>query len=259
MLCFALLAHADENALYKQIRNIRRYNPNNVLIVLYNGGQDANFGKALCKKMKVMYCPYSRPLQKGKTGRFYYDVMRWLEEKNVNYDFLVYTEYDVMFVNHGFERMVENELRDHDCLVKLIRHEKDRKRNWWIPGKTMWKEWHRWKPFFQTDDFYGTFNPMQVYRRSILKRMLAIIDTPMLEQLLSATNVYALGEMLYITLAKKCGGRLKAYPKPSVEYLRVYHRIRLDDAKEASQKSEVMFVHPVKDADVRDWIFNLKK
>ncbi|SEC69720.1 hypothetical protein [Paenibacillus sp. GP183] len=254
MICFAILAHKDEQALQQQIRNIRKYTSRDVKIVLYNGGEDRNFGKEVCKKENVMYCPYSRPLQSGKTGRFFYDVMRWLEDAKIRYDYLVYTEFDVLFVGHGFERFIQRHMEGYDCMGKLIRHETSPRITTWIPGKTMWREWEEWKPFFQRNDFYGTFNPMQVYRHGIIKRMLNVINKDRLERLLAKTNVYALGEMLYMTLAAKVGGKLCPYPKPSIEYLRVYNRIQLDDAKVAKRKSDVMFVHPVKDAPVRNWI-----
>ncbi|MBD0381579.1 hypothetical protein [Paenibacillus sedimenti] len=254
MICFAILAHKDEHALQQQIRNIRKYTSRDVKIVLYNGGEDRNFGKEVCRKEHVMYCPYSKPLQRGKTGRFFYDVMRWLEDAKVRYNYLVYMEFDVFFVGHGFERFIRHHMDGYDCMGKMIRHLTSPRSTSWIPGKTMWREWDDWKPFFQKTNFYGTFNPMQVYRHDIIKRMLNFIDRGHLERLLAKTNVYALGEMLYITVAKKVGGKLRPYPKESIEYLRVYNRISLDQAKEAKRNPDVMFVHPVKDADVRNWI-----
>lgn len=255
MLCFALLAHKDEYALLQQVRNIRKYNGQNVKIVLYNGSNNPNFGKMVCKNENIMYCPYSRPLEWGKTGRFFYDVMRWLEKKKVKYDYLVYTEYDVLFMNHGLEKLLEEELKGYDFIGRVLRKNiSDPNKTIWKPGVTMWKEWGEWKPFFQSDRFYGTSNPMQVYRHSIIKRMLARIDKPKLERLLGSTKVFALGEMLYITLAVICGGRGKQYPDPAIAYMRTTPRLKLKEAKDAKRKPEVLFVHPVKDSRVRNWI-----
>lgn len=253
MLCFALLAHKNEHALLQQIRNIRKYNGKHVKIVLYNGGTDPDFGKHACKRENVMYCPYSSPLKRGKTGRFYYDVMRWLEEKKVHYDYLVYTESDVLFVNGGFEKLLQKELRGYDFIGKRIRNVTNPKTTTWDPGISMWKEWNRWKPFFKNDHFYGTLNPMQVYRHAIIKHMLSRIDKTKLEWLFKNTKTFALGEMLYITLAVLCGGRGKEYPLPAKKYLRV-SRLRLGEVKQAKRTPQIMFVHPVKNAYVRDWI-----
>jgi len=254
MFCFAILAHKDENALRQQVRNIRKYTSKDFMIVLYNGGEDPNFGKRVCRQENVMYCPYSRPLKWGKTGRFFYDVMRWLEDIQVQYDYLIYTESDVFFVGYGFEQFVRRNMHGYDAMGKLIRHETSPRTTSWIPGKTMWKEWSDWRSFFQRNDFYGTFNPMQLYRHSMIKRMLDVTDRDHLERLLAKTEVFALGEMLYMTLAKKAGGKLRPYPKSSIDYLRVYNRISLENAKDARSNSDIMFVHPVKDDRVRNWI-----
>lgn len=109
MICFALLAHENEPALRQQIRNLRKYNPH-AFIVLYNGGTDRNFGKEVCQSEHILYCPYSRPLRRGRTGRFFYDVIRWLEDMRIPYEYLVYTEYDVMFIHDGFESFLSNHM-----------------------------------------------------------------------------------------------------------------------------------------------------
>lgn len=254
MICFALLAHKNQRALLQQIKNIRKYNGPDVKIVMYNGSSDPDFGKQACKKANVMYCPYSSPLKWGKTARFHYDVMRWLEEKKVSYDYLVILDYDVLFVNHGFKDLLKKEMKGYDCIMKVIRHETDPKTSVWIPGKTMWKDWRRWKPFFGGSGFYGTFNPMQVYRHRIIKRMLHRIDRPKLHWLLRTSRVFALDEMIYITLAKRCGAKCKEYPQRSVQYLRFGPRLTLQEAKRAKKDPNVLFVHPVKDTRVWNWI-----
>lgn len=256
MICFALLAHKDEKALLQQINNIRKFNGPHVKIVLYNGGNNPNFGKQVCKHANVMYCPYSRPLKWGQLARFHFDVMRWLEEKRVQYDYLAVLDHDVLFVNQGLETLLRKELNGFDFIGKVVRHETDRRKTTWIPGKTMWREWYRWKPFFGSDRFCGTFNPMQVYRHNIIKRILARINKSRLERLLSNTKVFALEEILYITLAVRCRGRCKEYPKNVSRYLRVSPRIRLWEARNAMRKNEILFVHPVKDAAVWNLICN---
>lgn len=254
MICFALLAHENEDALLDQVRNIRKYTRQDSLIVLYNGGKDENFGKRVCEQENVMYCPYSRPLQWGKTGRFFYDVMTWLEETNVDYEYLVYTEYDVMFINYGFENLLAKLMPGYDALVERVQIENRPHKTWWQPAKTMWREWKQWQPFFRRNYFCGTFNPMQVYRRQIIKRMLARINKEKLEQLFSTTNVFALGEMLYLSLAVHAGGKCRAYPKVNKAYLRFRPAITLPEIKKAKQNRNVLFVHPVKDQAVRKWI-----
>ncbi|SEC69692.1 hypothetical protein [Paenibacillus sp. GP183] len=254
MICFALLAHKDEEALLQQIRNIRQFNPKDTLIVLYNGGNDPNFGKAVCKSENMLYCPSSRPLQSGKTGRFFYDVMAWLEEAHISYEYLVYTESDVMFINHGFKDLLEQLMKGYDCLVEAIKVEMNPQKSKWTTAMRMWKEWYLWKPFFRSEFFYGTFNPMQVYRHSIIKRMLARIHKPQLEELLDKTNVISMGEMLYLTISMQCGARCQEYPRLYRKYFRYRPFISIDEVKDAKQLPEAIFAHPIKDNSVRAWI-----
>lgn len=253
MIGFALLAHDNEPALQQQVRNIRKYNSNS-FIVLYNGGTNPNFGKSLCVQEGVLYCPYSRPLRSGRTGRFFLDVMTWLEDVRIPYAYLVYTEYDVMFLQHGFEKFVREQLEDYDCLIEALKTEKTPHKSDWSTALGMWKEWDLWKPFFQSQSFYGTFNPMQVYRRSVIKRMLARINRPLLEDIFKKTNVFALGEMLYITLAMQSGARCREYPGSRLACFRYRPKITLEEVKEAKVKPGVLFAHPVKDEAVRAWI-----
>lgn len=256
MICFALLAHKDEQALRDQIRNIRLYTQKDALIVLYNGGSDPNFGKEVCKTENVLYCPYSRPLQWGKTGRFFYDVMRWLEEINASYEYLVYTEYDVMFINHGFPQLLHRLMQGYDAISHRVLRLRIPNKTWWYPGKSMWREWGQWQPFFNENYFCGTFNPMQVYRHHLIRRMLARINKEKLEELFATSNVFALGEILYITLAVHAGGRCRAYPYQNKKYLRFRPPISLRSIKKAKADPNITFVHPVKDEMVRRWIIN---
>ncbi|BFT75049.1 MULTISPECIES: hypothetical protein [Paenibacillus] len=256
MICMALLAHENEQALRNQIRNIRKYNPQDVQIVFYNGGQDTNFGKKVCEDENVLYCPYSRPLKQRTSGRFFYDVMRFLEDKKIAYEYLVYLEYDIMFVNGGFREYLLSKMEGYDCLVKILRKEVDPKNASWPPARDMWKDWERWKSIFESDAFYRTSSPMSVFRHGIIKKMLGGLNKKRLEHLFDTSNIPCLGEMLYITLAKKYGGKCKIYGDNTKRFLRFRPAITRKEIKEAKSRSDVMFVHPVKDAEVRDWIFN---
>ncbi|MBD0381580.1 hypothetical protein [Paenibacillus sedimenti] len=254
MIVFALLAHKDEQALLKQVKNIRKYTRKDAKIVLYNGGTNKDFGKKVCKQENVLYCPYSRPLEPRKTGRCFYDIMRWLEEAKISYEYLIYTEYDVMFINDGFVPFIRKEMKNYDCMVKLLKYETNPGLAVWAPAKTMWKEWHHWQPFFKRDSFYGTSNPMQVYRHGTVRKILAGIDKDHLERLFISSNFGHLGEMLYITLAMSSGAKCQTYPDIIKEHLRFRPAFTLKEAKTAKRNPKIMFLHPVKDAKVRDWI-----
>lgn len=245
MICFALLAHENEEVLSEQIKNIRYFNPNSK-IVLYNGGKDKQFGTS----QGIPICPYSQPLRWENITPFLFNVMRWLEEIKEEYDFLVNLDHDMLFIKHGFEQFLIETMSYHDCMGTYIQvhYSSNDNRSWW-PGVTMWREWHNWKNFFQTSYFYSYFNPGQVYRHSIVKCMISGININKLESSWSNTNVRSLEEMLYITLAISRGARYREYPWSYDEgksFVIDRGLISIDKIKEAMAKPNFYWVHPVK-------------
>ncbi|MED4224970.1 glycosyltransferase family 4 protein [Neobacillus cucumis] len=253
MICFAILAHSKQDVLENQIENIRKYNTG-CKIVLYNGGIDPEFGK----NASVPICPYSRPLEKGKLGHFFLGVMRWLEEIGEEYDYLVNLDSDVMFIQKGYEEALNREMNGYDGMGINMgsQHSPDEVLHWY-PGQTMWREWHRWQPFFQTDYFYGSLNSMQVYRRETVHKMMHGLDIKRLEELIDATEVFALEELLYPTLAARSGARLRSYPYQYGTFVRLGENLKIEDLVEAKKQPLVFFVHPIDrslENEARRWI-----
>lgn len=241
MLCLAVLAHDNEQVLANQIENLRFYNPN-ALIVLYNGGVNPDYGSG----SGAILCPYSRPLVYGKLTRYLFDVMRWLEETQTDYDYLVSVDSDVMFVNHGYESFLNQWLQEYDCMgVNMGIQRSPSEVPHWVPGQMLWREWDWWQPFFKTDGFCGTLNPMQVYTRRIIRRLLPLVDVKLLERLLQSTEVFALEEMLHATLAVAAGGKPIKYPTDTAAFTRCGDSLSLAEVKQARRSSNVFFVHPV--------------
>jgi hypothetical protein len=255
MICFAILAHDDEDVLRNQIDNVRKYN-SGCHIVLYNGGTDPKFGKTL----DIPSCPYSRPLKLPKLGRFLIDTMKWLTEEGASYDYLVNLDSDVLFIQHGFEEHLHQSMKNYDCMGLYMRKiDRDYPELWWYPAQTMWKEWGKWNLFFQTDYFVGTLNAMQVYRRSIVEQMLPTIDMCLLDRLLGQTSVFALEEILHATLAARCGGRFRSYYPSVGHYIQIDSAISKEELQAIHTKPFVYFVHPIKrqmDDPARQWIKN---
>jgi hypothetical protein len=242
LICFAILAHNNEAVLANQIRNIKRYNPG-CMVVLYNGGKNPGFGR----RLGISVCPYSRPLRYGRLGRFFYDVMRWLERRGIRYDYLVNVDSDLMFVKPGFEPFLNRVMKGYGCMgIRLKAYRSLQTSRHWIPARTMWREWKFWQPFFQMNHFYGTLNTMQVYRRSVVQRMLRNINRVRLEHLFQSTKVFALEEILYVTLAARSKSRLRAYPAAIKRYVRLGRPLSAAEANRAKRSPLVFFVHPVK-------------
>lgn len=243
-MIFALLAHEDEHTLAAQLDNIRHFNPG-ARIVLYNGGTDPDFAK----RFNLPICPYSRPLQHGNLTFYMWDVMRWLEETHIDYEYLINLDHDVLFVKHGFQAFLDETMRKHDCMGWDMVTSRSDKASELSCVQTMRGEWHRWKPVFQTDHFIRFLNPAQVYRHQLVKRMLAFVDREKVERMFSKTGVFALEEIFFVTLALACGGKIREYPRDET-----WHRvarfgwpgISQQEADHARHHPYYFWVHPVK-------------
>ncbi|WP_134699057.1 hypothetical protein [Ammoniphilus sp. YIM 78166] len=256
MIVYALLAHENEEALLRQVRNIKKFNRKDTQIVLYNGGFNKDFGKITEKLENIHICPYSRPFEPLMTGRMFYDVARWLKENRVKYNYLVYTEYDMMFVNHGFEDRLDELLMGYDCIWKFTKTYKAYDQKIWKPAERLLKEQEAWKDILPGNQIYRTSNPLQCYKRKIVKKMLARIDEERMEQFFSSVKVRNLGEMLYPTLAAVSGAKFRRYPKPFRKFLRWKPSLTIKEVKKAKKHGDIYVVHPVKDEEVQDWLYS---
>ncbi|WP_281888531.1 glycosyltransferase [Paenibacillus sp. YYML68] len=252
MIIFLILAHYAEDVLQDQIDNIKKLVPNSK-VVLYNGGLDPDFGRSC----GVDICPYSQPVQKPKLARVLIETMMWLEEEQCSYDYLVYMDSDMLFTHRGYDQRLDELMDGYDGMALYMRKvDKDTPDLWWAPARDMWNEWERWKPFFGTEYFMGCLNAMQVYRKSLIQKMLAALDYKQMIELIHTTEVYALEEILVPTLAASCGGKLRAYPKMYEKYVRLDAPLAVQDVREAREE-KALFAHPIErelDNPARVWI-----
>lgn len=244
---FALLVHEDEEVLAAQLENIKQFNKS-AEIVLYNGGTDGSFGE----RFQLSICPYSRPLKWGFLAPYLWDVMRWLEELRVPYDYLVNLDSDMLFIKHGFAEYLDQKMKNADCMgwhLKKATPKFKHSGNYVI--RSMWKKWEIWQPFFHTSYFLRYFNPGQVYRHSIVRRMLSSVHIQQVEHLFQQAPVFALEEMFFVTLSSACGGRVKEYPRDA-KRRRKYFAVRGSKAissvelEKARWDPHYYWVHPVK-------------
>lgn len=242
-LCIVILAHENEPVLADQVANIRKFNPRTT-VVLYNGGTDPDFGQ---NAGVDAICPRSQPKRYDKMSDVLLDTMVWLEETDADYEYLMYLDSDAMFVNSGFEIWLDTAMRGYDWMgINIGEFPTPESARHWIPGRQMWEEWQHWQPIFKTDHFYGTLNGMQVYRRSLIQKMLAETDLPSLRKRLAETNVFAAEEIVYATLAKRCGGRHRPYPTEMNRFVRLGTPLNREETAAARTAPNTFFLHPVK-------------
>ncbi|MFD1957445.1 hypothetical protein ACFSL6_25565 [Paenibacillus thailandensis] len=258
MIVFSLLAHENEDGVMDQLKNMRRFVKDYFIVVLYNGSTDPNFGKRVIEEYEeVLVCPYSRPIKYRKTGRVFYDVARWLASERIKYDYLVYLESDTMFLGEGFRKFLDKHLEGYDYAAKLWKKFNPKTHKTSSPAEnSMIKEWGLWQKYFKTDYVCKTSNPFQTYKYRTVQKILKIADHKRLELFFEKSNVECLGEMLFPTLARKCGAKVRLYPRWFRKYLRWSPELQTSDIDTALEKGKYMLAHPVKSDVVRKYIIS---
>lgn len=257
-LVFAILAHDHVDVLAAQIDNVRRYNPW-AQIVLYNGGTDPTFGL----NQGIPVCPYSRRLHYGNLTRYFYDTARWLEEERVDYDYLINLDNDVLFVKKGFGQFIHDVMDGYDVMgahMQIQRSPYDYPG--FVPGLTMWNEWHRWQPSFGIHFFARFFNPGQVYTRQIIRTILSYNEFPSLEHLWTHNGVAALEEMFWVTFALSLGAKCREYPwdfDESIQYVRHISQISEKEMLLSREATSYYWIHPVKNEALKQMNLLMKQ
>jgi hypothetical protein len=202
-ICFAILVHEKRELVKQLIDNVRYYCPNST-IVLYNGGEDPN----LCDGLDVPVCPSSRKLDRGWTTIYFLEIMEWLDELRVDYQYFINMDSDAMFIHKGYEEFIHAEMKDTDYMAIKLRIPGE---NWYI-GNELKKDVERWKKFFKVDPLYGIFNVGQVISKPMIQSLLEQKRKERLKKALTETISFGTDEVLYVNIAKELGFRMKNYP-----------------------------------------------
>ncbi|TJY44257.1 hypothetical protein E5161_02395 [Cohnella pontilimi] len=243
MICFVILASEDkEETLLNQIENLRAFHPE-CKIVLYNGSSNKHFGRSA----EVHVCPDSRPLQRGKQARFYMDIMRWLEQIDLDYEYLVNLDSETLFIRSGYEKYLQFIMRGYDYMgIATETISSPEQYPQWVAGQMMWKEWGLWKPVLQADSFCVSYHTNQVFKKSLVRSIVRKWDWNALERLMESTEVPSLEKILWPTIASLSGARLRPYLWESVERtFKVGEHLDLEEVRMAVLRPHVYFVHPV--------------
>ncbi|WP_171687068.1 hypothetical protein [Paenibacillus planticolens] len=236
-----VIAHENEHVLAAQIENIHFFNPE-AGILLYNGGHNPDFGK----NVNVWSFPHNHPLRAGIIVPGMWDIMKWLEEIGAGYEYLMSMDHDMLFVKHGFQSFLDEAMAESDSMGWRL--ENDRDHPYSLPVQNMRNEWHLWQPVFRTDGFLTYFNPGQIYKHDIVRRMLAHVDHAAVDHLLGISEAAALEEVFFVTLASACGGRVREYPEGSKynDMVRWGENITFESVQQHRAHPYYYWIHPVK-------------
>ncbi|MDU0203595.1 MULTISPECIES: hypothetical protein [Paenibacillus] len=240
-LVIIVIAHENEQVLAAQVENIHFFNPE-AGIILYNGGPNPDFGK----NVNIWSFPHSHPLKAGIIAPGMWEIMKWLEEIGAGYEYLMSLDHDVLFVKHGFQPFLDEVMAESDSMGWRLENNRDH--DFSLPVQNMMNEWHLWQPVFRTDGFLTYFNPGQVYRHDIVRRMLAHVDHAAVDHLFGITEAAALEEVFFVTLAMACGGRVREYPEGAKynDMVRWGENITYESVQQHRDHPYYYWIHPIK-------------
>lgn len=241
-ICFAIPVHENRDVIKDQLENIRYFCPN-ASIVFFQSGKDPN----LCNRLGIPVCPTSFPMVWGQDfSWFFLNVMEWLENIGYQYDYFINLDSDSLFAKKGFEEFIISEMEEFDYMsadIKIIPSDDD----WWGPAQIMKKVWHLWQPIFNTEHFYGCFGS-QVFSRKFVKQILSFNKFEDMKKMMKQTEkeVFALEEILFITLANSLGVKSKAYRHNVGKWMRYVPKYTEQEIMDAINNNEECYLlHPV--------------
>lgn len=242
-ICFAVLVHNKKDVVNDLLDNIKFFCPNSS-VVLYNGGDDPS----LCNDLGVLICPTSRKLQYGVTAIYLLETMKWLEDLNLKYDYLINLDSDALFIRDGYEKFITDQMVNKDYMgVETKPLEPNN-----YCGIQLKKEFSIWEPLFRTRHLYESFNVGQVFSRRLVKSFLTSEHFDLLLDNLNKTKAFGVDEIAYVTMTDLLGFELNAYPTETGNSIRYRPYFPLDETVHLLHSNKNCFLlHPVR-RDIND-------
>lgn len=237
-ICFAIPVHENKEVIIELLENIR-YFCLNTSVVLFQSGTDPD----LCKGLGYPVCPTSFPMQWGHSFQwFFLNIMEWLEQIQHPYDYLVNIDSDALFAKRGFETFILSEMQGIDYMATHLRLPEDN----WDPAITMRKVWPLWQPIFNRDHFLACFMGAQIFSRNFVKQILHFDKYEEMKSVMKQTDVFALEEILFPTLAEAFGIQFKRYPPHVEQWIRFRpHYMREEVEAAINSNQDCYLIHPV--------------
>lgn len=238
-ICFAILAHNKSDCLRDLVDNLRAFAPDS-LSVLFNGGTDPNLGTNLA----IPVCPASRPLKWGRFATVHFDVMQWITELGIDYEYMVGLDSDMLLIKHGFEEFLRDEMQGFDYMAVRLRelHAPGS----WVTGNRFLLKWRWiWKPLLGLNVPLGCLNAGQVFTRRCVEVILSHPHLSEIRDRAARSSVPCLEEFLCPNLAVSSGCSVRSYPDPQANAIRWRGYHSLNELTAYRDSLPVYLLHPV--------------
>lgn len=248
---FACLVHEKPECILDLVRNLNYFDPDSK-IILYNGGTNPNlFNHIPIQSFDVYIHPAPRPLKWGWLHDFALDCMEYAVEL-FHFNSLTIVDSDQLLIQSGFSQTIADCFMQEERIGMLtITENVQVEGNMSDPAKTAFKEKSDWIPFlkklgYEEESFpYWTFWPSSVFSYEATKGLLHLFKENVdLKRLLSITQIWASEEILFPTLVKALGFKLKTNPS-SYDYVQYKKQYDNSDVNRAISKPDCFWIHPI--------------
>jgi hypothetical protein len=242
-ICMVVLDHRNDEYLRDLIDGVRTFCPHTDIVWYNSGHQPAAPGSPA---WGLPTLPTSRPLRYAKVTPFFIDLLEWAAGQS--YDYVVNLETDMCFVRPGFERFVDDALRQADYLAAGFERAIAADLSW-RPYRTLVPELPELLAILGVDHLNRAFSPGQVFTARYVQ---ALVNAPWYGELRAFVDrnqqpgrSFTLQEVLLPTLSDALGLTVAQYPAHPASFNRFRPYQTQAAVGLALVSDDVHFLHPV--------------
>jgi hypothetical protein len=205
--------------------------------------------------------PSPRRLFYAKVTPFFFDMFEWLLRDEIEFDYAINLETDMLFIRRGFENFIADFMSDCDYMAPRFARFTS-KRSKWRPIRSLRPELPKWFQLFGFDHTNEGFSPGQVFSREFVEQLLNHPSYTDVCQLIRENQSFTLQEVLFPTLVDFLRLRGQGYPPEAETTIRYRPYLALSGVRKALAETDSYFVHPVRremDNPARVFIRSLMK
>ena len=249
---YACLVHESEECVIDLVRNLR-YHDSSSVILLYNGGKDANLlhNHFPFERYGAVLHPSPRPMEWGSLHDFALDCMRFALE-SFSFDTLTMVDSDQLGVQSAYSHYLGQFLSEQSDVGMLGNSPRPLPATTEVaPAAQAFKEIDLWRPFLRRftrgeDKFvHWTFWPGTVFTANAARDLTRIFATDKtLNDIVHRSQIWATEEIILPTLAALLGYKILQNPC-SYDYVKYRVSYALAHLESALSREDVYWVHPI--------------
>ncbi len=238
--CFVIISDRIDDCFQDLLSGLRTFCPS-VDVAWYNSGrrQPAPPG--------VIAIPHSRPLKYAKITPSLFDMLEWAADQD--YAWVMNVESDMAFIKPGFEKFVEEQLKDVDYIAPGFRtHIPDISE--WPAYRSLRAELPELLTILGMSHTNRCFNPGQVfshtYFRTLTSSEIYADIRAFVERNQRPDRSFTLQELILPTLVDRFGLSARPYPDDVAIFNRYRPYLSAYDIELAERHPDAYFIHPVR-------------